>query len=258
MKSFSLLFILLISLQVKAKDDGVDPYEDTPENLAPQIEKSDLFKRTSPIWTYYFERQNQNSSPTLLSSKNENSLVKPASTMKIFTGWWSYQLRSRDNQYLLEMLTKSVNSMADETAKMMGGAREMVLFYKSLGLELTPTRFNSADGSGLSYDNKATCKAEIELLRLIHQDVGYAEFKTFMAQPGQRGTLEKRLLDLKGKVFAKTGTLNKTAALAGFMETPKGTVLFCVMADYLKMSLPNARAEIDRLVRLNFSKNTEI
>jgi D-alanyl-D-alanine carboxypeptidase/D-alanyl-D-alanine-endopeptidase (penicillin-binding protein 4) len=75
-----------------------------------------------------------------------------------------------------------------------------------------------------------------------------------LAQPGKNGTLKSRLKNLKGKVFAKTGTLKKTAALSGFIEAPQGTIVFCVMSDYLDKTLAAERARIDSMVTQNYNR----
>ena len=173
--------------------------------------------------------------------------------MKIFTGFWAYKLKNRTNAYIYQMLRQSVNSMADSTSQRMGGVLAMQDYYIEQGLPLDSSNFIAADGSGLSYDNKATCEIEIKLLKFIRNDAQYQTFKKLMAQPGKDGTLKTRLKNYAGILFAKTGTLAKTASLTGFIETKKGTVAFCVMADYLNGSVANARVKIDAMVKKNYN-----
>lgn len=248
------LSVLLISSAYTARADEmlVDQFEDTNEFLTPQVEDVEKML-ASETWAYRFELVRKNGTTTLLSEKNTHVMLKPASTMKIFTGFWAFKLNNRSNAYIYQMLRQSVNSMADNTAQRMGGVLAMEDYYRDKGLEINNSTFNAADGSGLSYDNKATCDTEIKLLRLIRKDAEYQTFKKLMAQPGKDGTLRKRLTVYSGKLFAKTGTLAKTAALTGFLETSKGTVLFCVMADYLKGSVANARVKIDSMVKKNYA-----
>ncbi len=147
------------------------------------------------------------------------------------------------------MLKKSVNDMADETAQGLGGVLAMEDFYREKGLQISDETFQAADGSGLSYSNKTTCQVQIELLKLIRKDKDYERFKNLMAQPGQVGTLQNRLSSFKGRLFAKTGTLKRTASLSGFLETSKGTVVFCVLSDYLSITVAEARIKIDQLIK---------
>lgn len=246
------LFILVfISTSVLA----YDRYEDTPENLAPQSESNrsapEFKRRGNGTWTYAFELMDVDGSYRVISELQKNILVKPASTMKIFTGWFAYKQGYRTNEYLSQMLKESVNAMADATLKEMGGTKVLKNFYADQGLVLNSTNFIQVDGSGLSYDNKTNCATEIAVLKLIRQDTSYEEFKTLMARPGEEGTLKDRLPALQGKLFAKTGTLNKTASLSGFVETNSGTVVFCVLTDYLPGPSRNYRPKIDAMVLSN-------
>jgi D-alanyl-D-alanine carboxypeptidase len=204
-------------------------------------------------WAYVFELVKPDGTTKIISNANENVLVKPASTMKLFTGWWAFKEKIRTDAYLYQMLRQSVNAMAEETSQRMGGVLTMEDWYRDLGLDLNDDNFRPADGSGLSYDNKANCQIEMDLLKKIRSDVDYNRFKRLLAQPKKDGTLQDRLPLFAGKLFAKTGTLNFTASLSGFVETPKGTMVFCILSDYLKMSVASARKRIDNMVKVNYN-----
>jgi D-alanyl-D-alanine carboxypeptidase len=245
-----LLFILFL-LAPFSVAFGLDPYEDTAENLAPQVEHNRQvpnLKARAGTWTFAFELIKADGTIEILSEQNRSVVVKPASTMKLFTSWFAYKSLFRDNVYLAKMLKESVNEMADTTLKSMGGTIALKAFYAEEGLVLNTPYFIQADGSGLSYDNKTNCATEIDLLKLIHRDPSYNEYKALLAQPGEEGTLKERLLALKGTLFAKTGTLNKTASLTGFVETNSGTLLFCILTDYLPGPSRNYRPKIDAMV----------
>lgn len=272
MKILNLAFLVLAITATSAYADEPS-FEDTEEFMVPQDEKI-VDVLASETWAYKFELIKTNGTTSVLTEQNKDVMVKPASTMKIFTGFWAYKLKNRTDAYIYQMLRQSVNSMADSTAQRMGGVYAMEDYYNEQGLELNSSNFVAADGSGLSYDNKATCEVEIKLLKHIRADANYQTFKKLMAQPGKDGTLKTRLKNYAGILFAKTGTLAKTAALTGFIETKKGTVAFCVMADYLKATskavrvkkkdgtyktvyqdttLTNARAKIDAMVKKNYN-----
>jgi D-alanyl-D-alanine carboxypeptidase/D-alanyl-D-alanine-endopeptidase (penicillin-binding protein 4) len=44
-----------------------------------------------------------------------------------------------------------------------------------------------------------------------------------LAQPGEEGTLRRRLLPLVGRLHGKTGSINGVNALSGIVENPDGT-----------------------------------
>ncbi len=220
-------------------------YEDTAEFLAEVSEAPEQ----SETWSQVFELVNSEGVSNALSSSQPNVLLKPASTMKIFTGWWAFTQSYRTDTFLSEMLKKSVNQMADDTAQGLGGVLAMEDFYRDQGLSISDETFQAADGSGLSYSNKTSCQVQIELLKLIKRSKDYDRFKKLMARPGEVGTLQNRLLGLKGRLFAKTGTLNRTASLSGFLETSKGVIVFCVLSDYLAIPVTQARLKIDELLK---------
>jgi len=227
-------------------------YEDSPEFLRPDIDPDYDSKSTRPILSHIFKVLKNDGTRQVLAIQNFSSLVKPASTMKLFTGWWALQEGIRELDYLSLMLKTSSNAMAQATLDLLGKPRDMEDYYSLRGLNITPETFRVADGSGLSYANKSTCSVQIQLLEMIYADSQYQVFRDLLATPGKNGTLKNRLLDLKGKVFAKTGTLNRTAALSGFIETDKGTIIFCVLSDFINTSLQVERKRIDNLVRTNY------
>ena len=251
MKTLKIAFIAfaLTTLQAQAVDSFAASFEDTTEFLTPQS-----MPAISPLetWSYQFELILADGTTSVLSSQNTSVMLKPASTMKLFTGWWAFQNNNRTDTYLSKMLHESVNSMAENTLQRMGGVLAMQDYYIENDLPLDETNFIPVDGSGLSYDNKTNCDAEIGLLKIIKADKKYDRFKKLLAQPNKIGTLQKRLTSLAGKVFAKTGTLNRTAALSGFLETKKGTVVFCILSDYLTSSVATARNKIDAMVKKNY------
>lgn len=247
--TFSLFFILSTTLA-----RAFDPYEDTAENLANQTESNRVvpnFKTNNGTWIYAFELMNADGTSQVLSESNRNVVVKPASTMKLFTSWFAFKRGFRTNDYLGKMLKESVNSMADSTLTAMGGTKALKSFYAEQGLPLSSTDFIQADGSGLSYTNKTNCKTEINLLKLMYNDPSFNDYKVLLAQPGEEGTLKERLPSLQGKLFAKTGTLKRTASLSGFVETNAGTVVFCILTDYLPARSQNYRPRIDAMVIKN-------
>lgn len=248
------MFISALFLLPLSGAFAFDPYEDTAENLAPQTESNrevPNFKTRNGTWTYAFELMLADGTSQVLSESNRSLMVKPASTMKIFTGWFAYKQAFRKDVYIAQMMKQSVNAMATSTLTAMGGAKKLKAFYTEQGLVLNSTNHIQADGSGLSYDNKSNCATQIDLLKLIYRDPAYDNFKVLMARPGEEGTLKTRLKALDGKLFAKTGTLKRTASLTGFVETKAGTVVFCILTDYLPAASANYRPRIDAMVLKN-------
>lgn len=82
------------------------------------------------------------------------------------------------------------------------------------------------DGSGLSAYNLVTPRALVSLLRYMWSGPHYAEYREALASPGEdESTLERRLRNLDGRVFAKTGTITHVNSLSGYVLTMGGREL---------------------------------
>lgn len=84
------------------------------------------------------------------------------------------------------------------------------------------------DGSGLSRHNALSAELLTRVLVRVHaESIVYAGFRETLAKPGGSGTLRSFLVDknLKGKVWAKTGSLNRIRTLSGYLETRNGDLL---------------------------------
>jgi len=91
-----------------------------------------------------------------------------------------------------------------------------------LGLHWEGTRI--ANGSGLYKADTLTCRAAVSLLRAMHKDPAGAAWRQSLAVGGVDGTLRGRLKapETKGKIQAKTGTLDDVSGLAGYAEGAGG------------------------------------
>jgi len=77
--------------------------------------------------------------------------------------------------------------------------------------------FSLVDGSGLSYDNRASPRALVAALRAGRDEFRFGpEFETSFPIAARDGTLEKRAEGARDRVRAKTGLLNNVTGLSGF------------------------------------------
>lgn len=76
----------------------------------------------------------------------------------------------------------------------------------------------ATDGSGLSYDDRQSPRGEVQLLTYARNGAAYELLHASLPVACRSGTLEHRFCDTiaEGKVWAKTGTLTHTTALAGW------------------------------------------
>jgi D-alanyl-D-alanine carboxypeptidase len=121
--------------------------------------------------------------------------------------------------------------------------------------ELDTNKVVVKDASGLSRKNRVTAKQVGELLIKIRKDERYAPVVNGLPVGGISGTLEKRFVKTApsavGLVKAKTGTLNGTANLAGYVESGDHEYAFVIIADKLPRTYSagdRARAIVDRIL----------
>jgi len=96
------------------------------------------------------------------------------------------------------------------------------------------TAFDFSDGSGMSSYNRVAPRAAVGLLRWIAAQPWGVAWRASLPVGGIDGTLAKRFAGtiLDKKLFAKTGSLNATSALSGYMIAASGrTLTFSVYAN---------------------------
>jgi D-alanyl-D-alanine carboxypeptidase/D-alanyl-D-alanine-endopeptidase (penicillin-binding protein 4) len=121
-------------------------------------------------------------------------------------------------------------------------ARDAALraFLRRIGVD--PAGLAVADGSGLSWRNLATARQLAETLRAMERHPHAAEFYNSLPIAGLDGTMANRLTEppAAGNARAKTGYINRTRAMAGYVTCRDGRRLaFALIANnYL---VPTAR-----------------
>jgi D-alanyl-D-alanine carboxypeptidase/D-alanyl-D-alanine-endopeptidase (penicillin-binding protein 4) len=91
--------------------------------------------------------------------------------------------------------------------------------------------YDLADGSGMSSYDRLTPRGNVTLLRWIATQPWGAQWRATLPVGGVDGTLARRFrgTPLEGKVFAKTGTLNASAAISGWLTAASGRTLTFAM-----------------------------
>jgi len=178
------------------------------------------------------------------------------------------QILSSDSPELQEMLgfalTWSDNLLTERIARLASQAAGYPLndegvaqtFQEVLaGLGVDSKGLVIKDASGLSRENRITARQVGELLLKIRNDSRFASLIGGLPISGVTGTLRHRFIDTApqaiGLVRAKTGTLNGTANLAGYVEAGDREYVFVIIADQLKRTSRAekfARATVDRIL----------
>jgi D-alanyl-D-alanine carboxypeptidase/D-alanyl-D-alanine-endopeptidase (penicillin-binding protein 4) len=180
----------------------------------------------------------------LISEPVMNSISPSVHQMTHFFMQWS------DN-----MLSERLSRLAAKAAGFSSNAEGIAAVYKQVlsEMEIDSSKLVVKDGSGLSHDNRLTAHLLGELLVRIHKDPQYAAIVESLPDGGINGTLNERFLDTApqavGLVHAKTGTLNGTVSLAGFVESGDREYIFVVIADKLSRSYSATELARDTLDR---------
>lgn len=132
------------------------------------------------------------------------------------------QLLNRSDNQIAELLVKEAGRVDGKGGTTRDG---LAVFHDALGrLDLPTQGVAMHDGSGLGYDNRLTCAV---LAALLHRAGANSVIADGLAVGGQTGTLRERFTDpvTKGRIRAKTGTLNDVTALSGFADPSGGKPL---------------------------------
>ena len=99
---------------------------------------------------------------------------------------------------------------------------------------LPEASYGFSDGSGMSSYNRITPRGAVTLLNWVARQPWGADWRATLPVGGKDGTLRARFHDtlLDGKLFAKTGSLNASRALSGYLITKSGrTLIFSALAN---------------------------
>ncbi len=168
------------------------------------------------------------------------------------------------NSTIGNILQNSNNLMSETIYKLAGGYKysstgsdelgfKMLKdFYKKEGLNLD--NMIIADGCGVSRNNLLSSDWITSALNKLYRMKDFDKYKEFMAQPGE-GTLSKRLYDLRGSVWLKTGSLSNISAIAGYIESKDGNTYSAVI---VIQNFTNPQTDIkmfeDELIKLIYNR----
>lgn len=157
------------------------------------------------------------------------------------------------------VLSASSNLYAEMLFKRVSRHRGVASWDGSLAIEhdflvrragLEPGSFRFDDGSGLSVENLVSARSTLALLRYMRtQSAKIRLWESALAKPGEEGTLRRRLPHLRGRLFAKTGTIDGVGSLAGWVRRTDGSVAcFAIFANNHATAGRDVNRAIDRIV----------
>lgn len=132
-----------------------------------------------------------------------------------------YTLKESQNLHA-EVLLRRLGRNYGTEASSAQGARVVRQFLLNIGL--SGDDFLFYDGSGLSDHDLVAPRVTAQLLLWASKQPWFAQWKAALPLGGVDGTLAGRFTqpELKGRVWAKTGTLGESRGLAGYVQAASG------------------------------------
>lgn len=150
------------------------------------------------------------------------------------------------DNFTAELLLKQLGAQELGLGTSAGGAAVVTASLREHRVPLAGVRV--VDGSGLSLLNRLTAASLVVLLHEAWADPELRPgFVRALAVAGVSGTLRRRLVGLRGRVQAKTGTTAAASALAGYVS---GRYAFAVLHNGRPVRTTWARKAQDRFVRV--------
>lgn len=130
----------------------------------------------------------------------------------------------------------------------LGGARVVRQFLLDAGID--GGDFFFYDGSGMSQSDQVTPRAVTRLLVYAARQPWGAQFRSTLPVAGIDGTLAGRFVNspLKGRLFAKTGTLSEVNSLSGYVIAASGrTLVFSILVNGHLTGDSSSRTLVDQI-----------
>lgn len=115
--------------------------------------------------------------------------------------------------------------LIEGTGSVADGQQHVATMFAAAGVPRTA--FDFSDGSGMSTYNRIAPRGMVTLLDWIARQPWGTAWRETLPVGGVDGTLARRFKGtaLEGRIFAKTGSINATNALAGYMLAKSGKLL---------------------------------
>ncbi|MGA2074337.1 MAG: D-alanyl-D-alanine carboxypeptidase/D-alanyl-D-alanine-endopeptidase [Terriglobia bacterium] len=147
-----------------------------------------------------------------------------------------------------EMLLRTLGRQVKQRGGLEDSLDVLNEFAQQIGARPGETVF--ADGSGLSRDDLVTPQTVVKLLIHMASGPSFDVFRDSLPAAGVDGTLADRFKGarLKGRIHAKTGTLEGVNALSGYMDLPFGKRLaFSIIGNSHPLEEAQAEATLDQI-----------
>lgn len=120
-------------------------------------------------------------------------------------------------------------------------------FWKNKGVN---TEIIIYDGSGLSPNNRLTTHFLVDILTFVYNSDNYSSFKHSLAEAAVSGTLKNwQNKNVKGKIFAKSGSMQGVMGYAGYLYSKSGNVIaFAIVANNFREPTREIQKQLQQIV----------
>jgi len=192
-----------------------------------------------------FKKVSRAQAKSLGKEEVESITSAPLSRMISHLTLWSDNLVA---DRLANAATRSVGYPSDR--------KGLTTTFKSVlsGMGITSEGLRVRDGSGLSKANRVSARTVVELLMAIRNDPRFISIYEGLPISGETGTLFNRFTKAEGaigQVKAKTGWVNRSVTLAGYVKSGEKEYAFAILADGITPTLQSrnrARTAMDKLL----------
>ena len=207
----------------------------------------------------HFEKflKDRKASTKIVRVSNKEAIEKSgaqilSSTSPMLEKTIDWMLTWSDN-LLAERIARLASVAAGNTLNSEGVAKTFNTLLNDLGISTANLKVK--DASGLSRENRVTAAQISQLLMIIYHDPKFKPLVAGLPVGGISGTLQERFIETApgaiGLVRAKTGTLNGTTNLAGYVQSGEHEYIFVIIADLHSRSYSvtkKVRATVDRIL----------
>ncbi|GAX62738.1 D-alanine carboxypeptidase penicillin-binding protein 4 [Candidatus Scalindua japonica] len=156
----------------------------------------------------------------------------------------------RSQGFYAEQILKALGAIMNNDGSFSGGLEVIIDFITKLGIP--EESYHLDDGSGLSKKNKLTPEMFTRLLRYMYKHKNAGIFLKSLPIAGTDGTLKKRLREkpYKSRIRAKTGYVNGTSTLSGYVKTlDEEVIAFSILVNKIRGSAWKAKQLQDAICK---------
>jgi D-alanyl-D-alanine carboxypeptidase/D-alanyl-D-alanine-endopeptidase (penicillin-binding protein 4) len=149
-----------------------------------------------------------------------------------------------------ELLLRLLGKLDGADGSFVQGARVVRQFMTDAGV--SDQDFFLYDGSGMSPEDRIAPRAFTRLLDYAARQPWGQQWRNTLPVAGVDGTLEARFANtpLKGRMWAKTGTLNEVTALTGYLTAASGrTLAFSILVNGRRPGSDAEEQAVDRIAQ---------